>query len=119
MNHPLHRSAPFLLAVVLLGAGCKREATPQSGMENLQSAFPDSSSNPAIALAIAAARTNDLGVGVITLQEAKRTEGLSAQQLQSVEQASQALVTELLRRAAAGDARARADLELIERSRSQ
>ena len=45
--------------------------------------------------------------------------GLTADQLQTVEQASQSLTKELLRRAEAGDARAKADLELIERSRSQ
>ena len=82
-------------------------------------ATPDPAASPAIQLAIAAAETNDFGQGVIALQQAKQAPGLSADQLQTVEQASQALVRELLRRAEAGDARAKADLQLIERSRSQ
>lgn len=120
MNLPhLIRSTPILFLTLAL-CGCRdNPPTPEAGLQELQSAFPESSGNPALALALAAARTNDLGVGVVALQDIKRSEGLTAQQLQSVEQASQALTAELLRRAATGDARARADLELIERSRSQ
>ncbi len=120
MNLPNRSHAPLILLLIGALCGCTNsEPTPEAGLQELQSAFPETSGNPALALALAAARTNDLGVGVVALQDVKRTEGLSAQQLQSVEQASQALTAELLRRAAAGDARARADLELIERSRSQ
>lgn len=120
MNLPRRSHAPLILLMTGALCGCTNsEPTPEAGLQELQSAFPETSGNPALALALAAARTNDLGVGVVALQDVKRTEGLSALQLQSVEQASQALTAELLRRAAAGDARARADLELIERSRSQ
>ena len=56
---------------------------------------------------------------MVALQEAKNVPGLSAEQLQTVEQAAQALTRELVRRAESGDARAKADLELIERFRSQ
>jgi hypothetical protein len=70
-------------------------------------------------LALAAAGTNEFGQGVVALQEAKNVPGLTAEQLQTVEQAAQALTRELVRRAESGDARAKADLELIERFRSQ
>jgi hypothetical protein len=86
---------------------------------DLEKSLGKATENPAVQLAIAAAKTNDLGVGVVALQEAKRAPGLTAEQLQSVEQTSQAIIQELLRRADAGDARAKADLQLIERSRSQ
>ncbi len=120
MNRPIRFHASLLLLLIGALCGCTQsEPTPEAGLQELQTAFPGTAGNPALELAIAAARTNDLGVGVVALQDVKRTEGLSAQQLQSVEQASQALTAELLRRAAAGDPRAKADLELIERSRSQ
>lgn len=108
-----------LTAALGLVSGCRREPTAADGVATLQQAFPDAAATPAIQLAIAAAQTNDLGQGVVALQAAKQQPGLTADQLQTVEQASQALTKELLRRAEAGDARAKADLELIERSRSQ
>lgn len=109
---------PLALLPVLFAA-CKREPDAKEGVATLQQAFPDAAAPPAIQFALAAAQTNELGQGVVALQEAKRVPGMTAEQLQSVEQASQALTRELMRRADAGDARAKADLELIERSRSQ
>jgi len=70
-------------------------------------------------MALAAVQTNDLGQGVVALEAAKLQEGLTVEQLQSVEAAKQALTQELLNRADSGDARAKAELELIERTRSQ
>lgn len=125
LTRPVFRRAWILVVLVSLavigwaGSGCRREPTPADDLTRLQEAFPDTSATPAIQLAIAAVQTNDLGQGVVALQQAKETPGLSAEQLQSVEQTSQSLTRELLRRVEAGDARARADLELIERSRSQ
>jgi hypothetical protein len=98
---------------------CRREPDAQADLAKLQQAFSEAAVPPVVQLALAAAQTNDLGQGVVALQAAKHVPGLSADQLQTVEQASQALTRELLRRADAGDARAQADLELIERSRSQ
>ncbi len=109
----------FLAVVLAALPGCRREPTAAAGITQLEQAFPAGTANPAIQLALAAARTNDLGLGVVALQGAKETPGLTAEQLATVEQAAQALTSELVRRATAGDARARADLELIERSRSQ
>ncbi len=117
MNVPALISA-FALLVVL--AGCKGEPDSRQGLADLQQAFPDATAAPpAVQLALAAAGTNEFGQGVVALQEAKNVPGLSAEQLQTVEQAAQALTRELVRRAESGDARAKADLELIERFRSQ
>ena len=109
----------FCWVVALVAAGCRREPSAADSVTILQQVFSDTGATPGVQLAIAAAQTNELGQGVIALQDAKHVPGLSAGQLQAVEQASQALTRELLRRAEAGDARAKADLELIERSRSQ
>jgi hypothetical protein len=116
-----HRFLPFTAAVAagIVVAGCQREPSPEAGVNQLERAFPDKAATPVIQVAIAAARTNELGQGVVALQSAKRLPGLTAEQLQAVEQASQALTRELLRRAESGDARARAELDLIERTHSQ
>ncbi len=111
-------AVPLMLVLALVPA-CKREPDTKEGVASLQQAFADVGAPPAVQFALAAAQTNELGQGVVALQEAKRVPGMTAEQLQSVEQASQALTRELMRRAEAGDARAKADLELIERSRSQ
>lgn len=105
------------MAAVILG--CGRAPNPEEGVKSLEQSFANPAAVPAIELAIAAVKTNDLGEGVVALQTAKQVPGLSPQQLQTVEETAQALTQELLRRADAGDARAKADLELIERSRSQ
>ena len=110
----------FAAALVVLLVGCKGEPDSRQGLAELQQAFPDAgAAPPAVQLALAAAHTNEFGQGVVALQEAKSVPGLTAEQLQTVEQAAQALTRELVRRAESGDARAKADLELIERFRSQ
>ncbi|MBN9689071.1 MAG: hypothetical protein J0M24_02440 [Verrucomicrobia bacterium] len=107
----------WVLAAVI--SGCGRAQNPEEGVKSLEQTFANPATVPAIELAIAAVKTNDLGQGVVALQTAKQIPGLSPEQLQTVEETAQALTQELLRRADAGDARAKADLELIERSRSQ
>ena len=127
MRLPLtpHRSPPrsailsLACLALALGSGCSRQPSASDGIANLEKSLGTAAGNPAIQVAIAAAKTNDLGMGVVALQQAKSAPGLTAEQLQTVEQTSQAIVQELLRRADAGDARAKADLQLIERSRSQ
>lgn len=117
---PPHAAILSLACLALvLGSGCSRQPSASEGIANLEKSLGTAADNPAIQVAIAAARTNDLGMGVVALQQAKSAPGLTAEQLQTVEQTSQAIVQELLRRADAGDARAKADLQLIERSRSQ
>lgn len=103
----------------LLASACHREPTAAKGLEDLKTQFSKPGAPAVVQLAIAAAQTNELGQSVVALQEAKKAPGMSPEQLQSVEQASQALVRELLRRAESGDAQAKADLQLIERTRSQ
>jgi len=56
---------------------------------------------------------------VIAMQAAKTTPGLTAAQLATLEEAAQSITADLARRADAGDAKAKAQLEAIERSRSQ
>ena len=109
----------LLCLALVLGTGCSKDPSASEGIADLEKSLGKAAENPAIQVAIAAAKTNDLGMGVVALQEAKNAPGLTAEQLQTVEQTSQAIVQELLRRADAGDARAKADLQLIERSRSQ
>jgi len=118
MNFPALTAAACIV-VASLAIGCSKQPSAAEGVAQLERSLGKAIENPAVQLAIAAAKTNDLGVGVVALQEAKRSPGLSAEQLQSVEQTSQAIIAELLRRAAAGDAKAKADLQLIEQSRSQ
>ena len=109
----------LLVPILVSLAGCSRSPDVQSSVSNLEKSFAAAPDSPALKLAVAAVRTNEPGLGVVALHEAKRMPGLSAEQLQAVEQASQAIVSDLVRRAAEGDARAKAQLELIERSRSQ
>jgi hypothetical protein len=118
MNLPALTAATCIV-VASLAIGCSKQPSAAEGVAQLERSLGKAIENPAVQLAIAAAKTNDLGVGVVALQEAKRSPGLSAEQLQSVEQTSQAIIAELLRRAAAGDEKAKADLQLIEQSRSQ
>lgn len=117
------RCSPLVAAVgaamLALAAGCQREPSATQGIEDLKARFAKPDSPAVVQLAIAAAQTNELGQSVIALQEAKKSPGMTPDQLQSVEQASQSLVRELLRRAESGDAQAKADLQLIERTRSQ
>ena len=110
-----------LLGFLAIGLtmGCQREPAAQEGVVQLEKAFPNGGNNESIQIAIAAAKANDPATGVIALQSAKRTLGLTAEQLMSVEQASQALTADLTRRADAGDAKAKAALELIARARSE
>jgi hypothetical protein len=108
-----------MLVLGMLAGGCGRSGTSEDGVSQLRQAFPDPAAVPAVQMALAAVQTNDLGQGVVALEAAKLQAGLTAEQLQSVEAAKQALTQELLNRADAGDAQAKAELELIERTRSQ
>ena len=85
----------------------------------LRKAFPDGGSSDAVRIAVAATQSNDFAAGVIALQAAKTTPGLTAAQLATLEEAAQSITADLARRADAGDAKAKAQLEAIERSRSQ
>ena len=107
------------VAWVLGPTGCSRKPDATSAVSELERVLAAAPQSVPLQVAVAAARTNDAASGVIALQEARRQPGLTADQLQVVEQAAQLIVADLVRRAADGDARAKAQLEAIERSRSQ
>ena len=72
-----------------------------------------------MSLALASVCSNDYATGVIALQSVKRIPGVTPQQLMAVEQAKQALTSDLVARAGQGDAKAKADLDAIEKTLSQ
>ncbi len=107
--------------VILLGTltGCGRKAEVESSITQLESAFPNRITNVVLQISIAAARNQDYVAGVVGLAHVKSLPGMTAEQLMAVEQASLAITQDLTRRADAGDAKARADLQQIEQTRSQ
>ena len=119
----------FSLAVLLgVFGGCRKEPTSEESVARLKAEFAEkqqgtdsapSAAVDAVRLAIAAATSDQPADGVIALQKAKAAPGLSASQLAAMEQTSQSLIADLTRRADGGDAKAKAQLQAIERSRSQ
>ena len=69
-------------------------------------------------MALHAVRTNGFAGGAIALQTAQRMPMLTAEQHRAVYQAMQAMTADLVARAEKGDAKAKADLAAIERTRS-
>jgi len=133
------RSLAFLVTVTfsLICGGCGKKADVESSTAELEKAFqapappaptpttpvaPNSSAqsaNDLIKAALASAKADDYANGVITLQEAQRKPGVTAEQLMAVHQTMKAMTTDLLRRADAGDQRALEQLRAIEKTRSQ
>ncbi len=128
----------LITAVVLVGNGCSKKADVKTQVTALEKAFPGAAApqsaqpeqaavaqpaaNDANALvreAISAARKNDYAAGVVMLQSIAQVPGVTPNQLMTAEQAKQAMVANLVSRAAAGDASAKAALEAIEKTRSQ
>jgi len=120
--------------------GCSKKADVKSQLSELERTFQDASvaapssgerplvdptasapadANAYVNLALAAVRTNDFAEGVIALQTAQRMPMLTAEQHRAVYQAMQAMTADLVARADKGDAKAKADLAAIERTRSQ
>ena len=133
---------PFLLplcgAALLASSACGKKADLKTQVFELEKAFPTApagtpvqaeraasnqapltDANACVRLALAAVRTNDFAGGVITLQAVQRMPGLTPEQLMSLQTAMQAMTADLLVRASKGDAKAKADLAAIERTRSQ
>ena len=98
-------------------AGCGKKADPAAESVQLQKAF--SSSNQFVEVAVSAIRTNDYPAAVLALENARAVPGLTAEQLMALQRTKEAMTADLVRRAEAGDAKAQADLALLERSRSQ
>jgi len=107
------------LAAGFLLSGCHKPVEAVSTINQLERAFPDPKLSADVTAAITAAKHQDYVTGVVALERAKSVPGLSAQQLMAVEQANQSLTQELVRRADAGDAQAKSELQRIERIRSQ
>jgi hypothetical protein len=127
-------------AILLALNGCSKKADVKSQLSELERTFPVASAaapsagerslvdqtgsvpadaNAYVNLALFAVRTNDFAGGVIALQTAQRMPLLTAEQHRAVYQAMQAMTADLVARAGKGDAKAKADLAAIEKTRSQ
>jgi hypothetical protein len=106
----------LVLCAVMLAA-CGKRTDPVAESVQLQKAF--SSSNQFIGVAISAIHTNDYPAAVLALENARAVPGLTAEQLMALQRTKEAMTADLVRRAEAGEAKAQADLALLERSRSQ
>ena len=129
---------PLAAAALLALSACSKKAEVKSQVSELEKAFqaaaPAAASqtekgvssqglpadaNAYVNLALSAVRTNDYAGGVIALQAVQRMPGVTANQLMAVERAKEAMTAELVARAARGDAKAKAELAVIEKTRSQ
>jgi hypothetical protein len=130
----------FCGAILLTLNGCSKKADVKSQVSELEKTFRDTSAaappggersladqsgsppdeaKAYVNFALSAVRTNDFAGGVIALQTAQRMPMLTAAQHRAVYQAMQAMTADLVARAEKGDAKAKADLAAIERTRSQ
>lgn len=100
-------------------SSCSKKADVEAQVSELEKAFPAAETNAYVNLALTAVRTNDYAGGVVVLQALKRMPGATAEQLMAAQKAIEAITADLVARAARGDAKAKADLEAIERARSQ
>jgi len=129
------------VALVLAVSGCGKKTDVQSQTSDLEKAFPAATAasaaaapsppaassghaplvdaNAYVKVALAAVRTNDYAAGVVVLQHVVQIPGLTPEQLMAVQKTKQALMMDLVERAANGDAKAKAALAAIERTRSQ
>ena len=131
---------PLSGAVLLALSGCGKKADVKSQISELEKSFQDTSlAAPAasesalggrspdrssdakayVNLALSAVQSNDYAGGVIALQAAQRMPRVTAEQLMAVQGAMQAITADLVARADRGDAKAKAQLAAIERTRSQ
>ncbi len=126
-----------LTAVAFVGlAACSKKADVKAQSAALEKAFPGAAAaqaaqvdpgapqpaadaNALVSAALSSVKKDDYAGGVIALQHVVETRNVTAEQLMTVEQTRQALVQDLMRRADAGDARAKAALSAIERTKSQ
>jgi hypothetical protein len=120
----------WLLALgagILTISGCVRKVDVNSSLSNLTNSFSSitSTDGPAteaaeyVSVALTAVRQNDYAGSVVALQAVRRMPNMSVDQLRSVQETIQALTSDLVTRAANGDAQAQAALAAIEKTRSQ
>ena len=127
-------------ALIFSVGGCSNKAAVNSQVSELERVFQDTggaaatpSEQPAadatanapanakvyVDLALFAARSNDYAGGVIALQQAQLVSKMTAEQHRAVYETMQAMTADLVARAEKGDAKAKAQLAAIERTRSQ
>jgi len=109
----------LLLAAMLGLNACGRKSPVQNRVTDLEKAFSTQEQNVYITAALSAIRSNDYVGAVTILQSVQGMTGVPMPQRMAVREARLAIVTDLTTRADQGDARAKADLAEIERSRSQ
>jgi hypothetical protein len=123
-------------AATLVIDGCGKKPEVKNTTTTLEQAFAESNApapnvqataaaEPAISAgehvkaALQAVRQDDFAASVVQLENAAQASGTTPQQLMAVEQAKQAIITDLVNRAARGDQKAKDALAAIEKSRSQ
>ena len=134
------RLSPFVLVLgsvtLLLLGGCDRKPGVKTSISQLEKAFaataaPGQAAPPTpgsalradakgyVQTALVAVRSNDYATAVAMLNAAVRAPGMTPDQFLAVQQAKNALLTDLLNRAEKGDAVARATLKSVEQTRSR
>ena len=128
-----------LLLGLLAFSGCGKKPDIQSQVSELEKAFPAAApaapapaetaqpaqapppadANAYVKAALSAVRENDYAGSVIALQSAQRMRGVTYEQLVAIERTRLAMTTDLINRADRGDAKAKAELDKIEKTRSQ
>ena len=115
---------------ILTSNACRKKSEVGERLGRLEAEFPvtvtDSKTAQApndaqayVQHAIASVHSNDYVGGVVTLQMIQQMPAMTPHQLKAIHEAMQTLTADLVARAAQGDAKAKADLAAIERTRSQ
>jgi hypothetical protein len=104
-------------ALELAFAPAPQPAQPDS--TSPKNPVPPSEANAYVSFALAAVRTNDSVGAVMALQRVRQLPGPTAAQLMAVQRALDAVTADLVARAGRGDPKALADLEAVEKTRSQ
>ena len=116
--------------MLLVLTGCNRKVDVKASISQLEKAFPATTvpgqtDQPApgqpppadakayVSLALVAVRSNDYAAAVVILRGAARASGMTPEQFMAVDQAKNALITDLESRAERGDADAQAALKTI------
>ncbi len=121
------RGVAGVIGVVLLGSACAKKADLKSQASELAQSFApalvtneqQAAAAEIVNVALAAVRQNDYAGGVMALQSVEHLPNMTAEQLRVVQETIQTLTSDLVTRAANGDAKAQAELAAIERTRSQ
>jgi hypothetical protein len=112
------------LFLTLAGCGGKPEVKPaltdlETKFDPTATAAQDGTAGSYVKVAVEAVRQNDYAGGVLALQSVQKMPSMTPDQLKAVHAAMRTLTDDLVARAGRGDAKAQADLAVIERSRSQ